>query len=83
MIWAFTKIAVVTHNIGTGEAWLDVFGIMNLIGIGIFAVGAIDAIKMVCLRKSGPGDVLGLAPSEELRNRTGETDCRGDHRSFA
>jgi hypothetical protein len=35
--------------------------------------------RVVCLPKSGPGDVLGLASTEELRNRTEETDGRGDH----
>ena len=30
---------------------------------------------LACLRKSGPGDVLDLAPTKELRNGTEETNA--------
>jgi hypothetical protein len=33
------------------------------------------AARLACLRKSGPGDVLDLAPTKELRNGTEETNA--------
>jgi len=45
MVWAFSKIAAVNQRIGAGEAWLYMFGVLTLIGIGLIVHAAFRAIR--------------------------------------